>query len=290
MNYFDKRIEELNQEINDTKKEINALNERIKNIRGEISEQIKLKNKEKMENRKCYFCGSETYYAKGLCRNCYNRKRKSGTVEYKQKKVRELKEKKQKPMWYDRLYKDVFGENVFDDGYCKPEDYLESICTVYETLTPREQEAMEMRYEGEATYLEIGNSFGVTLERARQIVKKALRKMRHPTRKEVLEFGKSGTEERHRKQEEEASRLVEEAQKERDARLKDAYKSGTADIQYYDLNVRSYNLLKRSNLNTPDEVIKFIVENGSIMQLRNCGRKSAEDIYKNLFIPEELWI
>lgn len=38
-----------------------------------------------MNERKCYYCGSEKYYAKGLCMPCYTRLRRNGTVEYKQR-------------------------------------------------------------------------------------------------------------------------------------------------------------------------------------------------------------
>lgn len=38
-----------------------------------------------MNERKCYYCGSEKYYAKGLCMPCYTRLRRNGTLEYKQR-------------------------------------------------------------------------------------------------------------------------------------------------------------------------------------------------------------
>ena len=38
-----------------------------------------------MAERKCYYCGSEKYFAKGLCMPCYMRLRRNGTVEYKQR-------------------------------------------------------------------------------------------------------------------------------------------------------------------------------------------------------------
>lgn len=288
MNDFDKRIEELNQEIEDTKKEVNALNERIKNIREEVSEQIKLKNKEKMENRKCYFCGSKDYYAKGLCRNCYNRKRKSGTVEYKQKIVREAKEKKQKPMWYDRLYKDVFGENVFNDGYCKPEDFLDSISCVYNTLNPKEQEAMKMRYEGEMTFLEIGDWFDVSRERARQIIGKSLRKLKHPMRKEILQFGKMKVEEERKKKEEEAKRIADEVRKEEERRLKEMEKDGTASVQRYGLSVRAINVLGRAGLFTKGDVVEFVCNGGNVARIRNCGVKTFSEIYTKLKLHDIL--
>jgi len=61
---------------------------------------------------------------------------------------------------------------------------------VLKTLTPREEEVIRMRYgmgeEQDHTLEEVGKKFGVTRERIRQIEKKALKKLQHPTRKEKL--------------------------------------------------------------------------------------------------------
>ena len=58
------------------------------------------------------------------------------------------------------------------------------------TLSPREDKILSMRYgleDGmEMTLEEIGNAFGVTRERIRQIEAKALRKLRHPSRSRKL--------------------------------------------------------------------------------------------------------
>ncbi len=59
------------------------------------------------------------------------------------------------------------------------------------TLTPREEKVIRMRfglspYEGERTYEEVSEEFGITRERIRQIEAKALRKLRHPTRTKKL--------------------------------------------------------------------------------------------------------
>lgn len=37
-------------------------------------------------NRKCAYCGREGVYALGMCKACYSRKRRNGTVEYKERK------------------------------------------------------------------------------------------------------------------------------------------------------------------------------------------------------------
>lgn len=38
-----------------------------------------------MEKKKCLFCGSDRYYAKGYCKNCYARTKYTGTPEYQER-------------------------------------------------------------------------------------------------------------------------------------------------------------------------------------------------------------
>ena len=67
------------------------------------------------------------------------------------------------------------------------EDLAEVLCT----LSPRERDVLRLRFgmdDGrQRTLEEVGQLFGVTRERIRQIEAKALRKLRHPNRKKRLE-------------------------------------------------------------------------------------------------------
>lgn len=66
----------------------------------------------------------------------------------------------------------------------------EQIRNVLATLTPREEKVLRMRFgigeKSDYTLEEIGQDFGVTRARIRQVEAKALRKLRHPSRSKRL--------------------------------------------------------------------------------------------------------
>ena len=74
--------------------------------------------------------------------------------------------------------------------YVETKLFYEELKSVFETLSPRERDVLNLRYgrvDGrEKTLEEIGNIFNLTRERIRQIEAKALRKLRHPNRNSSL--------------------------------------------------------------------------------------------------------
>ena len=88
------------------------------------------------------------------------------------------------------------GDFVPDERTMSPEDYAttellkEELDNVLLTLTEREEKVLKLRFgleDGQCRTLEeVGQIFGVTRERIRQIEAKALRKMRHPSRSKKL--------------------------------------------------------------------------------------------------------
>ena len=89
------------------------------------------------------------------------------------------------------------GDFVEDESFKSPDesaaqDILKAqLFAVIETLTPREQKVIRLRYglddNHPRTLEEVGKEFNVTRERIRQIEAKALRKLRHPNRSKKLE-------------------------------------------------------------------------------------------------------
>ncbi len=88
------------------------------------------------------------------------------------------------------------GDFVPDERTMSPEDYAtaemlkEELADVLKTLTEREEKVLRLRFgldDGQCRTLEeVGQIFGVTRERIRQIEAKALRKLRHPSRSRKL--------------------------------------------------------------------------------------------------------
>ena len=88
------------------------------------------------------------------------------------------------------------GDFIEDENALAPADAAtfimlrEQLIEVLDTLTPREQKVLRLRFgldDGRARTLEeVGKEFDVTRERIRQIEAKALRKLRHPSRSKKL--------------------------------------------------------------------------------------------------------
>ena len=88
------------------------------------------------------------------------------------------------------------GDFIEDHDATSPADYTsaellkEQLNEVLDTLTDREENVLRLRFgleDGQSKTLEqVGQQFGVTRERIRQIEAKAVRKLRHPSRSKQL--------------------------------------------------------------------------------------------------------
>jgi len=79
--------------------------------------------------------------------------------------------------------KDLIREIIDEEEY-------QEVRKVLSTLTPREEKVIRMRFgieeEDEYTLEEVGQNFGLTRERIRQIEKEALSKLRKPIQQRLL--------------------------------------------------------------------------------------------------------
>lgn len=115
-------------------------------------------------------------------------------------KVREIMKISQEPVSLETPIGEEedshLGDFIPDDIAQAPADAAaftmlkEQLLEVLETLTPREEKVLRLRFgldDGrQRTLEEVGKEFSVTRERIRQIEAKALRKLRHPSRSKKL--------------------------------------------------------------------------------------------------------
>jgi RNA polymerase primary sigma factor len=98
---------------------------------------------------------------------------------------------------YDEKDSATLGDFIEDENYVSPEKYAtdaalhDDIETVLDTLNPKEADIIRYRFglgeKAPMSLKEIGDHFNLTKERIRQIEKKALRRLQHPSRMRVLE-------------------------------------------------------------------------------------------------------
>jgi hypothetical protein len=162
-------------------------------------------------------------------------------------------------------------------------------------LTEREHGVICLRFIQNMTYYDVGEVYGVTRERIRQVEMRALRKMLRPTCKRIMQKGfyRWAMEEieaqadqraaeavakfkRDWMEEHEAEQFRAEQEKEADLRERVLNQS----IDELDLSVRSYNCLKRANVNTVRDLTERTEE--SMYCVRNLGRRSLEEIRDKL--------
>ena len=117
-----------------------------------------------------------------------------------EEKVREIRKIAQDPVSLETPIGEEedsrLGDFIEDSKASSPSDLAESnmlkeqLIQVLATLTPREEKVIRMRFglddSRPRTLEEVGREFSVTRERIRQIEAKALRKLKHPKRQELL--------------------------------------------------------------------------------------------------------
>lgn len=98
---------------------------------------------------------------------------------------------------YNEKDSSILGDFVEDDGYQAPDSQVvekalkDDINDVLQTLTDKESEIVQFRFglngRSPLSLKEIGDRYNLTKERIRQIEKKALRRLQHPSRIDRLE-------------------------------------------------------------------------------------------------------
>lgn len=150
-------------------------------------------------------------------------------------------------------------------------------------LTPREEYVLKLYYSSDSMSLElVAKDLGVTTERVRQILVKALRRLRHSSFKIFSYYDFKEYDSLYK---EELAKRIQEIEFIKNA-SEDIILSLTKDhassikIEELELSLRSYNCLKRANINTIEELISKTQED--LLKVRNLGRKSIREIVEKL--------
>ncbi len=169
------------------------------------------------------------------------------------------------------------------DGDCLlPFDVEGSLEYVLTTLPERERNAVIMYYKDKMTCAAIAKINNVTTERARQIISRALHKLRHQTRIQYITKGVSGI------IEEQKTKFLRDELSEIKALIADCDAIPTTDarrkrstpLEHLDLSVRSYNCLYRAGIRTLGAIADLSPE--KLADIRNIGRRSYCEIVDTL--------
>ena len=165
------------------------------------------------------------------------------------------------------------------------EDHLAGLEYAISQLDEREQTIIRMRYEQKQTFAQIGEKFNISVNRASQVERKALRKLYHPKNLKYYKYGIEG----HKVRQAE----FEEAERKR------AYTEKVMATTIYDLDfsVRTFNNLIRANCGNVGDLVALSEED--ILNLKNMGKKQFAEVARKLkalgllhtawekFLPEE---
>ena len=184
-------------------------------------------------------------------------------------------------------------EAIIDDNSQQlPCDFNQTLAYILAGMSEREQRVIEMYFRYNMTYMQIGKTFNVTQERIRQIKEKAIRKLRHPSRLNLLKTGiRNQIRDAYDKGRQETTNTYLKVMTNKISKIENTLKINTdndntkipikpTSIEDINLSVRSYNVLKRAGCNTLESIAKL--SRNEFTKIRNLGQRSAEEILEKL--------
>jgi len=204
-------------------------------------------------------------------------------------------------------YEAPWPYNLLDEIYMPydkvpPEDIEDRLLKAIDTLLPRERDVVLEYFKEDKTMDEVGRDFNVTRERVRQITKKAVRKLRHPSVVKIIDHSAKELELMRQIKDETLKLKAQLANAKKQSEEAMAGKPNESDsvredasrmkIEEMELSVRSQTCLGRSGIRTLGELENRILNEGSygLERIRNLGRKSKEEILSKMWaITGENW-
>lgn len=187
------------------------------------------------------------------------------------------------------LIRAIYGDNKTDDTHIET-TYIKGLYDMLKTLNKNEQDVLSLRFKDELTLKACGEHISVSSPRIGQIIKQAMRKLRH--RKRFNHYEAIPKNERRQFQEE-YDHVVHENKKLKQALSKldnsdidpqvvilmaDMIKPKHLEthIVQLHLSTRSYNALLRADITTIKDVINTPEE--KLIHLQNLGEKSIQEL------------
>lgn len=185
---------------------------------------------------------------------------------------------------HQKAFKEDYPMNLIHDlmgfrcDWKGTEDQRKGLEFAISDLDDRERDCVHKRYMERKVYDEIGYIYGVNRERIRQILSKALRKLKHPSRSRYYVYGLEAEFERRR---EEAKKLEKQRKIYKNPdKVIDQY--GRSEAFYaLQLSVRAWNCLARKEIGTVHDILQQI-HNGTLFKIRNMGAKTQEEIISKI--------
>ena len=186
----------------------------------------------------------------------------------------------------------ILGTKLYDINTIQ--NLEENLNKAYDTLESREKIFVIKRYKELLSYNELGTKYNLTRERCRQIIQKAIRKLRHPSRLRIILGTKDFMDEikelectiRNLEERVEVSQRLEKMHDDHIEELKKKEKDIsskflTMSIEEIGFSTRSINCLRRLTNGwgrevTIEELIGYSIED--LYKVRNLGKKSIDNI------------
>lgn len=190
----------------------------------------------------------------------------------------------------ERLYAKVFGVKEWEACDLMPEDAEETVGLVLSGLSERERLVLTDRVNGKSLEA-VGEEYGVSRERARQIEGKAMRKLRRSERSRRLLLGDAGLADiaaEFEKKKEDAMLVYEKILAARDDLVKRVMEivpsagvdikepAQSIEIETVDFTVRAYNVLRRAGIKTLGDLAGW--SKVELMARRNMGRRTLNEV------------
>ena len=193
--------------------------------------------------------------------------------------------------WPYNLVRSIFDGDSDVSFKILNEDQLKGLDMALSTLTPRERLIIYDYFKRNQTLKQVGEIYNIGTERVRQIVSKAVRKLRHPSRGRLIRYGLQGADLYKWKRDLEFEEIElskrQKAVDEEKARISANEKTLgiphdlSQSIDELDLSVRTYNCLFQKNLRSVKAVVEFF-EKSDYHSVRNMGITSYKELQEKL--------